>query len=289
MNTIDYQSGKWQVQCLPDDGARLSMIRFAGRDLLTSGPGDFRPPSTDYGIYETRRSVYGYDDCFPTVDACDYPLRQFPAIPDHGELCWLSWQVSTGEKVLGCTVRSRLLPVQFKRSLIFDENILRWKFEVINSSCISLPFQHVMHPMMPLNEIVKINLPGFSELFDEMKFKILTVIQPGDLTMKLLNQPQGTTEMLLLKSITAGQVELCFRNEMKLRIIFPVPMFPTIGIWWNKGGYPDEDGCRRTECAFEPIPGSCSRLSDAYKDGFTMTAAPNDITSWTITWQIEDV
>ncbi|NQT91889.1 MAG: hypothetical protein HQ559_03940, partial [Lentisphaerae bacterium] len=64
--------GKWEVECVAGDGGRISRLSFAGRDLLTGPPADFRPPTLDYGTYE-ERPVYGYDDCLPTVVACEYP------------------------------------------------------------------------------------------------------------------------------------------------------------------------------------------------------------------------
>ena len=218
------QTGNWHVSCLPKDGGRLKKLSYAGHNLLTGKPMVFRPPSENYGRYETR-PVYGYDDCFPTVDACDFPLQQYLSTHDHGELCWLGWQVATGKKGLECTVSSKLLPAQFKRSMIFEQNILKWEFEVINNSDNSLPFQHVMHPLMPLNEITKINLPVFSELVDEMNSKILPTALPSDLTKSLLNQSQGTTNMLLLRDIKDGQMELCFKNKIKLKICFLMVTF----------------------------------------------------------------
>src|SRR5690625_5632388 len=47
---------------------------------------------------------------------------------------------------------------------------------------------------------------------------------------------------------------------------FPLNHFPTLGIWWNNLAYPDEDGCRRDECAFEPVPGTTSHLGNSWSD-----------------------
>ena len=88
MDLISAQYGPWEVECLPADGARLHALRFAGRDLLTGPPERFQPPEQDFGEYETR-PVYGYDDCFPSVDPSDLPGHPGIRIRDHGELCWL--------------------------------------------------------------------------------------------------------------------------------------------------------------------------------------------------------
>ena len=116
MDTVEFQCGNWQLQCLPDDGARISKLRFSGLDLLTARPDNFRPPSVDYSKYEIR-PVYGYDDCFPTVDACKSPIDDSD-IADHGHLCWLPWQVETSGNSLHCEVVEETLNIQFSRTLV---------------------------------------------------------------------------------------------------------------------------------------------------------------------------
>ena len=74
MDEVMLQTGNWHVSCLPKDGGRLKKLSYAGHNLLTGKPMVFRPPSENYGRYETR-PVYGYDDCFPTVDVCRDILR----------------------------------------------------------------------------------------------------------------------------------------------------------------------------------------------------------------------
>ncbi|MBU0640301.1 MAG: hypothetical protein KKB50_15655 [Planctomycetes bacterium] len=63
-------------------------------------------------------------------------------------------------------------------------------------------------------------------------------------------------------------------------------MFGTLGIWWNNAGYPDEDGCQRIECAFEPIPGPTSSLAEAYPGKGHLSVPPQGRLAWEITWNI---
>ena len=63
MKLLKAEFDNWHIQYIPDDGARISVMKYAGLDLLTSGPVAFRPPIRYFGEYETR-PVYGYDDCF---------------------------------------------------------------------------------------------------------------------------------------------------------------------------------------------------------------------------------
>jgi hypothetical protein len=92
--------------------------------------------------------------------------------------------------------------------------------------------------------------------------------------------------MLLLKEIRDGALVIGFKNDLTLRICFDKILFPTLGIWWNNAGYPDEEGLGRTECAFEPIPGICSDLSKSYTADSYLSAEPGETFSWEIEWKI---
>ena len=95
--------------------------------------------------------------------------------------------------------------------------------------------------------------------------------------------------MLYLQGVSTGQVVLKFSDELRISVDFPVELFPTLGIWWDNEGYPDEEGCRRIECAFEPISGSASRLSEAYQKKKCLSVKPGATFTWKIRWSIERV
>lgn len=274
----------WEVEYSPADGARLNRLCFNGSDLLTTEPGVFRPPTDDYGVYETR-PVYGYDDCFPTVDSCEYPRLDW-TIPDHGELCWLPWKVEKNADTLVFKVKSQKLPVHFTRGMKFGNNQLIWSFSVENVGKEKIPFQHVMHPLMPLNAITNVYLPGFGSVLDEIEQKAISLNDPESVRKFLLSQPSGSTNMLFLQNITEGKMSWEYLKKLKIEASFSKELFPTIGIWWNYNSYPDEESCRRNECALEPIPGMNSTLSDAFQNKDHLEVYPGEIFQWEILWQI---
>jgi hypothetical protein len=274
--------GNWEIAYEPEDGGRLSRLKFQNYDLLTQKPLSFHAPSKDFGLFETR-AVYGYDDCFPSVDPCPYPTTDWQ-VPDHGELCWLNWEVAHTAGSLRFHTRSQNLPIEFQRDLRFEESSLIWSFGVRNHGTEDLPFQHVMHPLMPLREITSILLPRFSGAIEDYRKEKPSLESPRDVENWLLGQPEGTAAMLYLQGISAGQVALTLARELRITIVFPQTLFPTIGIWWDNGGYPDEDNCRRVECAFEPTPGSNCRLSEAYREGKCLTVKSGRTTAWEIRW-----
>ncbi|BCW99284.1 MAG: hypothetical protein KatS3mg024_2111 [Armatimonadota bacterium] len=284
MRSIRFAAGPWEVEVLPEDGARISMLRFEGMSLLTEAPSSFRPPASDFGRYETR-PVYGYDDCLPSVDACLYPELQWE-VPDHGELCWLPWECETAGNTLTCRVRSRALPLFFERQMAFSESALEWRFRVRNEGGETVPFQHVMHPLMPVRKIRSLVLPSFRGLIAEMG-EPPPEMTAGALAGWLLGRPEGTAVMLYLQNAAPGEFAVEFAEGIRLSAWYPVGTFPTLAIWWNNGGYPDEEGIRRFECALEPVAGSISRLDMAFKEGTCQTAEPGETLSWSVIWKVE--
>lgn len=279
-----FNFGPWLVEYTAEDGARLNRLCFNEYDLLTTEPKIFNAPSKDYGAYETR-PVYGYDDCFPSVESCMLPQKNWE-IPDHGELCWLKWNTSINTDSLVFTVKSKASPLIFRRKMTFNKNEINWIFEVKNEGDQIFPFQHVMHPLMRLDELSDFELPGFEKVYNEISHLNMELKNPREVKEYLFNQSTGTANMLFLQNIIEGEMRWKYKNGINLKVIFLRKLFPSIGIWWNNSGYPDEDGCRRNECAFEPIPGLNSVLSANYENKMCLSVSPGKIFSWQIKWRI---
>jgi hypothetical protein len=283
MNIQKADFGNWHIEYIPDDGARISSLKYAGQDLLTSLPVNFKPPDRSYGEYETR-PVFGYDDCFPTVDACTYPGGNYDC-RDHGELCWQQWFTEVNGSNIIFSTDCFQPTVNFKRILRFQGNRLTWRFEATSLNMKRSVFLHVMHALLPLDKIGYLEIPECRKIFDEIKSGETGLKSAADAREYLLDFQPGAFGMLLLQEITDGFVMLRFSNGLKLEIRFDHALFPTLGIWWNNGGYP-EGGQLRTECAFEPIPGTCSDLSKSFIDGAYLSVEPGKQMCWEIIWTV---
>ena len=284
MKRETFKYGPWVVEYTAEDGGRLDRLSYEGYDLLTVEPKQFRPPAKDYGEYETR-PVYGYDDCFPSVEPSPFPDMDW-IVPDHGEICWLSWKVDKKPDSLIFSVNSEKLPVSFIREMKFSENAIVWNFKIVNHGNKIIPFLHVIHPLMPLNEIADFSLPNFKTLFDSIaKKEIPELNTPEAVKEYLFKQKVGKTNMFFLREIEGNELTLTFKNNLQLKMIYPLEQFSSIGIWWNNSAYPDEDGCRRNECAFEPIPGLTSNLKENYETNRCWFVSPGETFSWQLIWE----
>ncbi|HSN50009.1 MAG TPA: hypothetical protein VLR52_02175 [Bacteroidales bacterium] len=284
MEILKADFDNWHIEYIPDDGARIAALRYAGHDLLSSPPVSFRSPERFYGEYETR-PVYGYDDCFPTVDPCLCPGGEYQ-YRDHGELCWRKWITKVNGNCLICSTDCLHPQVNFKRIRRFERNSLIWRFEVTSLSEDRSVFLHVMHALLPMNNITEIEVPEFTEILDEINSSEPGLKSSAEVGEYLLAFRPGSYGMLILKEINDGYVKLKFSNGFKFEIRFDMKLFPTLGIWWNNKGYP-EGGLMRTECAFEPIPGTCSDLSKSFRDDVYLSVAPGEKLYWEVIWTIK--
>lgn len=276
--------GNWYIECLPEDGARISVLKYAGNNLLTPSISSFRKPENDYGEYELR-PVYGYDDCFPTVERCIYPESKIEC-RDHGELYIQNWEVKKDISGLTCSTICPKHEVLFFRRLEFAGNKLTWYFEVKNRSDKTFPFLHVMHALMQPEKIIDVEVPEFVKVFDEIGSADVYLKDSKDINDHLLNLGKGKYKMLILSEVKHGNIRLVFKDGITLEIEYDPVIFPSLGIWWNNGWYPEEEGLRRTECAFEPIPGTCSNLEESFNDGIYLKVDPLKTWDWEISWSI---
>jgi hypothetical protein len=191
--------GNWQIHYAPDDGARIAALNYAGHDLLTLHQPDFKPPGRFWGEYETR-PVYGYDDCFPTVDPCLYPEGEHQC-RDHGELCWQKWNTQINGNCLICSTDCLQPRVSFKRTLRFEGNSLTWRFEVTSLSAERSVFLHVMHALLPLDNISHLEIPECTQIFDEIKSEETGLKSAAELGECLQAFQPGSFGMLLLKDL----------------------------------------------------------------------------------------
>lgn len=94
--------------------------------------------------------------------------------------------------------------------------------------------------------------------------------------------------MFFLRGIDKGEMNWTYRNGLRIKVLFPPKYFPSIGIWWNNSAYPNEDGCRRNECAFEPVPGLNSVLIDNYENGTCFSVLPGKTFKWKIDREVSN-
>jgi galactose mutarotase-like enzyme len=285
-HTIEANNGLIAIGVLPELGAKIVSLRDlrTGREWLRTSD---RLPMVrqPYGVsYIENADTGGWDECFPTVAACHYPLRPYLGcpLPDHGDLWAQAWssRVERGadriEIVTSCLAIA--VPCAFSRTLILREGAaqLEMRYEVHNHGSDQVAFIWSAHPLLRIepgmalefptsarfnvySATARTNLPQRHGLHWPMPVRrdghdIRIDPLPGpdaDVAFKIWSEPlaEGWTRLI------ANDGALCMR--------FDVGEIPQVALWLNAGGWSGIGGKPYYNIALEPCMGAQDSLAEA--------------------------
>jgi len=137
-----------QVTILPEVGAKILQIvsRETGADLLWQNPRVLPqrfPIDSNFDNYWCG----GWDDAFPTCEACSFGGEQYPNL---GELRSLVWEIekveSTGEPSAELSVLAPISPVRVTKKVTISERSVRVKTRIDNLGTLPIAFLWGSHP-----------------------------------------------------------------------------------------------------------------------------------------------
>jgi len=166
--TVALQGGDARVEIIPALGGKISRLWFGDRQWLWHNPQiPFRLPVAGASYVLTADSG-GFDECFPTVGACVLPSLVRGAygreLPDHGELWSQRPEVTITTDPSGHRAevvwRGNALPYVFARTIVVTPaGAVRCEYTVRNTGEHRLPFIWSAHPLLPLTDATRLELP----------------------------------------------------------------------------------------------------------------------------------
>lgn len=139
-----------ELRYWPTRGARIVSVRdlATGREWLVP-PGD--PETVSFGqSYTAGRSVHGWDEMVPTIDACS---RDGVELPDHGALWSVPWTEHAPRHVGGtaATARCRRTSLTLDREIVPDGNGLVLHYRMTNRATTPQPAYWAAHPFFAVS------------------------------------------------------------------------------------------------------------------------------------------
>lgn len=126
----------------------------------------------DGGKGFSYHDISGYDECFPTVAACQghAPGADAYDYADHGFLWQGVWQARERDGVLVMTRAIAPLKCAFTRRCSFEtDDTLRLDYHIANHGGGTIPYVYSAHPMLTANERTRVVLPkGMVRAFNYM-------------------------------------------------------------------------------------------------------------------------
>jgi len=152
-----------RVIFIPQLGSKMiSLInKHTKREWLDRPAGrEFRKP--DYGSLWGDWDRCGWDEMFPSIDACAYPEAPWAGVevPDHGELWPLPWKCEAiDDMTLLFSVHGVRWPYQLQKRVRLEENRIRFSYKLINLSPYPLPYLWAPHPIVAAKPTMKVKFP----------------------------------------------------------------------------------------------------------------------------------
>jgi galactose mutarotase-like enzyme len=258
LRSVVLSAGGLTAVVLPDVGAKIVSLvsERTGREFV------WRDPTRPLGLIAPGSSyadndASGIDDCFPTVDACKYPLTPFAglALGDHGDLWSRGWDTDLVGDEAVFTVAGATLPFTFEKRMRIDE--AAHSLVVENTMSLSGPgplqYQWTGHPLLRVEPGTRITLPPGTA--SRTAFSTGGRLSVNDDFWSWPNAPSadgavrdvslvgrrddGLNEKYWLTAPKQGCVLEFPDSDEQLHVRVEPAVLPYLGICVNYGGWPD--------------------------------------------------
>jgi hypothetical protein len=303
LEAVTIESEGIKAQFLPGAGAKLASLVYKplNYELLVQRPGEvylLQPFDGDYVAGECS----GFDDMFPTIDACSYERFPWKGVPlaDHGEVWSLLWDLTQEKDCLHFGVNGVRLPYRLEKQVRFDPTgALQIDYELVNPTPFAMDCLWAAHMMINLSEGCELVLPegvhkvvnrlsfngslgGFGDEFD-WPVCIGSDGKPRDLRWLRPKSAQDADKYFIKGKMPEGWCRLNYHAEkFSLQVSFPVETVPYLGILTNEMGFQN-----LYNIFIEPCTGSFDRIDLARLRGENSVVQPHASLHWRLLISIE--
>jgi galactose mutarotase-like enzyme len=283
---------------VPDMGAKIVSL-FDKRNGYEWLVGPIRPVKpAAYGARFVDQDMSGWDEMFPTINACQYPAPgacEGRYLPDHGEVWSLAWECEAASPAaLAASVAGRALPYRLTRlARLTAPDTLQLDYTAENTGAEPLFYLWAAHPQFPANADTRIVLP-------EPVTQVYNVVEgatwgkPGT----LYGWPEATTAdgkpwhldqvgpatlqdcrkfYLLPNQPVSGASLVNARAGCALHLTWPPDKVPYLGLWIDEGTYNTAP-----VAALEPSTGFYDSLTLAYTNHQVNYLEPGQKQTWSV-------
>lgn len=300
LNAYQIENEFLSLLILPQYGCKLASLykKDTGREFLFQSPREKLTPPPYAAAFSAYDSS-GFDEVFPSIDACPYPLGKYRGIPipDHGEVWALPWQHTLHADGLGLTgwTQSPALPYRFTRDLTLAGNEVRLHYRVENLA--NEPFEFIWTPhcllhcsphtvlRVPANLKEVMTVEHASQTLGPWgtrhTYPQTTSVQgrPVNLAATEPVTAQNCEKFYFTSPNTAGWCAICHQdNGDSLTYRYDADKVPYLAVWKTQGGYRGD-----YNLALEPCTGEWDDLYMAHKIRRVAVCAPQATYEWNFT------
>jgi galactose mutarotase-like enzyme len=288
------ESEQMRVVVVPALGAKIASLvdKVTGEEWLLPPSRPIRPRS--YGDVFVEHDLSGWDEMFPTINACPAPHLPQRQLPDHGEVWALAWDVnlqdaqSSVSPAISLSVTGRALDYQLTRRAALAGPTLRLDYRLENKSSAPMPFLWAAHPLFKGEPDCQVWLPqDVTQVINAVDHPLLG--KPDTLlawpTTKITGESKALDvagaarlrdyrKMYVPPQRAIGAASLR-RGARALAMTWDSAAAPYLGIWFDEGAYTPI-----TSVALEPATGYYDALDAAYRNQRVAVAPVGQPVTW---------
>lgn len=280
--TVEVNTGKLALTLIPALGGKVSSLRDmrTGREWLWRNPRlPYRRVShgSSYGQYG---DTGGWDECFPSVDQCQYPSPPWAGTPiqDHGELWSQTAELKIHADASSVALMTRwqgvALPYTLERTITAraGSSTLQFAYTVQNTGDTAIEWIWSAHPLMAIEPDMQVLVPT------DARFNLRGTFPPGlvrehtHLAFPLrvgafdLTELPPTNAGIALKLWSDPLIDGCATlraADGEFRMRWDANRLPQLGLWLNLGMWAGDSGAPYYNLGLEPCIGAQDSLYEA--------------------------
>lgn len=240
------------VEIVPELGARIVSLKNArtGREWCWHPGQALQLFANRYGDVFVDSPNAGFDECFPTIEACEWQSRQLPC---HGEVWSVPWALDEAaweQGIISTTVRCKQSPFELNRQVSVRENQLHLKYLLRNQGANPEPYLWAFHPMIQVSAEDRVELPPEVQALRLEGATGSPMSAPGSNwtwpspfpDFQLDRFELGANQCASVKGFTRKLENTWARianraNGEFLEIAWDAEPNPFLGVWINRGAY----------------------------------------------------
>ena len=293
---VTLESPDLRILMDPQEGRKIRSLisKRTGIEYLYQDSRSNFGEGQDYGNHD----ISGFDECFPTVWACDYPdgKKQGLALRDHGYLWHRPWtaRIENDRVVMQCDIPE--LDCRFERVCWLETSrSFRLDYRITNNDDEPLKYVYSAHPLLAANEDTQLVLP--QEMDQAFVFFVANMpgMSPGtwidwrEDTIPSLQSPFTAERQACLKvysprltSVRAAVIHSDHKEGLQFDV--DADQLPYLGVLYQQGYDSDPEGVfsREVFLALEPTSGVGDDLPPCQTPGPLCQLQPNETKEFTI-------
>lgn len=283
----------WQVQndlltavILPEHGGKVASLVYRPRswELLFQNPnGVFR--KAQRGDAFSDYEACGFDDAFPTVDACQVQIGDRTVLyPDHGEVWSAAFAAKPTDTMLVLRWQSSELGYVYEKRLSLEKDRLVCRYHIHNPGRVALPALWVCHCLVHCEPDMRILMPPEVKQVENTftgrwlgqagaKLNYPKAKGPcGGLDLQAM-PPDGTLKYYAAAPVQTGRCRYDYPHSgLYAELEYDSHTLPYLGFWATAGGYRGN-----VNCALEPANGYYDSINNALRHNACPVLNPDEV------------